>query len=135
MTNDEGVEHNMDMTYVGESEGGTFDLFHFLSDGNRPVLEILVSKEDNSIWVAGIDTTYILTTLPQRTKGVAHRHPLETDGVTFGEYVCMESVLVYILPRIVTMMARVYCPKDSTQVTLNPNTIKNAEHPTPSGDA
>lgn len=100
----------MDITYVGKSEGDYFDLFHYLSDGNRPVMEILVSP-DNVIWIAG--TGGYGVGVPQETKGVVHRHTddeLEAVGID-TEYVCLGAIAAYVVPRIATLMARVYCPK------------------------
>jgi hypothetical protein len=97
----------MDITYVGKSEGSYFDLFHYLADGNRPVLELLVCPE-NKIWIAA--TTGL--SVPQETKGVVHRHKdeeLEAAGVD-TEYICHGSIAAYVVPRIGTLMARVYCP-------------------------
>lgn len=99
----------MDITYVGKSEGDYFDLFHFVADGDRPVLEILVSPDDK-IWVAGAGGYGQL--VPQETKGTVHRHKdeqLEAAGID-TEHVCLGSISGYVVPRIATLMARVYCP-------------------------
>lgn len=98
----------MDLTYAGEKNG--FELFHLLSDGDRPVLEVLIDQED-AVWVAATDTT-LVTALPQRTKGVVHRHTdadLEALGID-SKHVCLGAVAAYVVPRAVTLMARVYCP-------------------------
>jgi hypothetical protein len=98
---------DVDITYVGKSEGDYFDLFHFMADGDRPVLEILVSP-DNKIWVAGMTGLSI----PQETKGTVHRHKddeFEAVGID-TEHVCLGSIAGYVVPRIATLMARVYCP-------------------------
>jgi len=103
----------MDITYVGKSEGDYFDLYHYLSDGGRPVMEILVSPDDK-IWVAGCGG--FGQGVPQETKGTIHRHTdeqLEAVGIDTA-YVCLGSVAAYVVPRIATLMARVYCP--DTQV-------------------
>lgn len=103
-----------DITYVGKSDGDYFDLFHYLSDGNRPVLEILVSP-DNEIYVAGVGGYGQL--VPQLTKGTVHRHTdeqLEQAGID-TEYVCLGAVASYVVPRIATLMARVYCPDTQAQ--------------------
>lgn len=99
----------MDITYVGKSNGDYFDLFHYLSDGNRPVMEILVSP-DNVIWIAG--TCGYGVGVPQETKGRVHRHTddeLEAAGIDTA-YVCLGAIAAYVVPRIATLMARVYCP-------------------------
>jgi len=99
-----------DITYVGKSEGDYFELFHYLADGNRPVLEILVSPDDK-IWISGVDGHG--NGIPQETKGEAHRHTddeLEAVGID-TKYVCLGAVAAYVVPRIATLMGRVYCPK------------------------
>jgi hypothetical protein len=108
----------MDITYVRQD--GNFEVFHYLADGNRPVLNILVDTLDQ-IWIAAVEPPLnYVTNTPQLTKGVAHRHTdevLQTMGVTL-ETVCLQSIAAYIVPRIGTMMARVYCPntaKNSTE--------------------
>lgn len=92
----------MDVTYVGKSEGDYFDLFHFLADGDRPVLEVLVDPYDQ-IWICGVTGLSI----PQVTLGKTHRHSI-VDGVE--PVICLKSVATYVVPRIATLMARVYCP-------------------------
>lgn len=105
-----------DITYAGKSEGDYFDLFHLMADGSsdgenrRPVLEILISPDDK-IWIAGVDGYGVM--VPQETNGKVHRHTdeeFEAKGID-TEYVCLGAVAGYIVPRIATMMARVYCPK------------------------
>lgn len=105
-----------DITYVGKSEGDYFDLFHLLADGDangdnrRPVLEILVSPDDK-IWIAGVDGHG--NGIPQETNGEVHRHTddqLEAAGID-TQYVCLGAVASYVVPRIATLMGRVYCPK------------------------
>lgn len=100
-----------DITYVGR-ENDT-DVFHVLADGDsdganrRPVLKVLVDDTDR-IWVAAIGES-----LPILTRGEAHRHmdeELERSGID-TRYVCLGSVVAYVGPRIVTLMARVYCPR------------------------
>lgn len=115
--------------YVGKSEGDVFALFHYCADGksdgshSRPVLEVLVDDEDQ-IWVAAIPTKFtpFLGTMPQRTNGSAHRHPLNqldvetamdlsiTGYVEPTTGICVASVLAYVHPRLATLMGRVYCP-------------------------
>lgn len=92
----------MDITYVGKSEGDYFDLYHLLSDGDRPVLEVLVDP-DNAIWVCGMNGLSV----PQVTNGKAHRHEIAPG---LEPMICLKSVAQYIVPRGVTMMARVYFP-------------------------
>jgi hypothetical protein len=94
----------MDITYVGKSDGDYFDLYHFLADGNRALLEILVSP-DMSIWIAGVGGFGIA--VPQLTKGVAHSHSI-VEGIE--PVVCLKSVAGYVIPRISTLMGRVYVP-------------------------
>jgi len=99
----------MDITYVGRSEGDYFDLYHFLADGQRPVLEILIDPA-NAIWVAGVTGLSV----PQVTKGQVHRHTDEELAAAIGEdnatTICLGSIAAYVVPRIATLMARVYCP-------------------------
>lgn len=106
-----------DITYVGKSDGDYFELFHLLADGTngenrRPVLEIAVSPDDK-IWVAGVGGYGV--GVPQETKGVVHRHKdegFEDLGID-TEHVCLGSVMAYVVPRVATLMARVYCPATS----------------------
>lgn len=104
----------MNLTYVGKGENDV-DLFHFLADGDRPVLTICVAHDD-TIWVGPVDCkNWDL----QKTKGVIHRHPLDESDEILSQAilgvpatnVCSGAIAQYILPRIATMMARVYCPK------------------------
>ena len=104
----------MDIVYVGKSDGDYFELFHYLADGGRPVMEILIDPE-NKIWVSGMTGLSI----PQVTKGEVHRHTdeyFEIAGID-SEYICLGSIAAYVVPRIGTLMARVYCPADATKET------------------
>lgn len=106
-----------DITWVGKSEGDYFDLYHLLADGDsdghnrRPVLEVLVSP-DNKIWIAGCAGYGV--PVPQETNGKVHRHVDAVLAEHIGEdnatEICIGSVAQYVLPRIATLMARVYCP-------------------------
>lgn len=110
-----------DITYVGRSEGDYFELFHLMADGEtgtglyrRPVLEILVDPT-NSIWIAGVGGYGVL--VPQITDGRAHRHQdeeFEALGIDTN-HVCLGSIVAYIIPRVATFMARVYCPAPARQ--------------------
>lgn len=98
----------MDITYVGKSNGDYFEVFHYLADGDRPVMEILVCPDDK-IWISATNGLSI----PQETKGAVHRHvdeQLEAAGID-TEYVCLGAIAAYVVPRIGTLMARVYCPQ------------------------
>lgn len=108
-----------DITYHGSSEGGTFEVFYLMADGDsdgqnrRPVLEVLVDRDDK-IWIAAVQSPYVpaVSTLPQVTNGTVHRHTdedLEAAGVD-SACVCLGAVMAYVFPRIATLMARVYCP-------------------------
>lgn len=101
----------MDITYVGESDGGSFELFHYLADGNRPVMEILIDREDK-IWISKVGEG-----VPQITKGEVHRHTDEELGEFLGKenvsFVCLGAIAAYVVPRIDTLMARVYCPNEA----------------------
>jgi hypothetical protein len=117
-----------DITYAGKSEGDAFDLYHLMADGDsdgqnrRPVLEILVDSDDH-IWVAAIPTVYgpLLATLPQQTKGKVHRHTDHELAAAIGEdnatEICLGAVAAYVLPRVATLMARVYCPAKPVDIT------------------
>lgn len=97
----------MDITYVGKSDGDYFELFHFLADGGRPVLEILVDPEDK-IWISGVTGL----TIPQVTNGEVHRHKddeFEAVGID-TQHVCLGAIAAYVVPRVATLMARVYVP-------------------------
>lgn len=107
-----------DITYVGKSEGDYFDLYHLLADDQspkrdgserRPVLEVLVCPE-NKIWVAGVTGLSV----PQETHGRVHRHTDAELAKHIGEAnateICLGAVAAYVIPRAVTLMARVYCP-------------------------
>lgn len=98
----------MDVTYVGKSEGDYFELFHYLADGDRPVLEILVDPESR-VWIAGVTGLSI----PQDTGKKVHRHrdeELEAHGID-TEHVCTGGITIITALNIVDWMARVYCPK------------------------
>jgi hypothetical protein len=98
----------VDITYVGKSDGDYFDLFHVIVDG-RPVMEILVCPE-NTVWVAGVSGFGVA--VPQQTAGVVHRHRdewFEQNGID-SEHVCLGSIRAFVVPRIASLMARVYCP-------------------------
>ena len=113
-----------DITYVGKSDGDYFDLYHMLADGDsdgqnrRPVMEILVDPE-NHIWVCGINGLSI----PQVTKGKVHRHTDPELAPIIGDdnatEVCLGSIAQYVVPRIATLMARVYCPLVETSKKEN----------------
>lgn len=111
---------DVDITYVGRSEGDYFDLYHVMTDvdehgdeslnESRPMLEVLVDP-DCAIWVAGVSGYGI--SVPVRTSGRAHRHidpELEAAGIDTS-IICLGSVGAYVRPRVGTLMARVYCPR------------------------
>lgn len=100
---------DIDVTYVGESDGDYFSLYHMLADGGRPVMEILVDPDDQ-IWICG--TTGL--SIPQQTVGTAHRHRDDDLAPIIGEVnattICLGSIMAYVRPRALDLMARVYCP-------------------------
>ena len=109
----------MDLTYVGKADKGEFERYHLLADGDRPVLEVLIDSSD-AIWIAATDTTFV-SALPQQTKGVVHRHTdanLEAIGID-TELVCLGAIAAYVVPRAVTLMARVYCPAVPTTLDVS----------------
>jgi hypothetical protein len=94
----------MNMQYVGEN-AGMFKIY-FLADGDRPVLEISVMKTDGSVKVGRVDGPLddILA-----TKGMTHIVDVITENGA-SKLPCMNCLAVYVVPRIVTLMARVYAP-------------------------
>lgn len=112
------------IAYVGENAGS--HLFHFLADGDRPVLEIYVDVKDATDFEAE---------LPIYINGVGH--PLDNRQITKGltKLVMMGSpstddtdvpdgvqivpdpryVAIYVVERIHTLMARVYVPKQDAE--------------------
>ena len=106
----------MDLTYVGMSDEG-YEQFHLLADGDRPVLNVMIDATD-VIWVSALDDGVAIN-VPQRTKGVVHRHTdayLEAEEID-SSHVCLGAVMSYVLPRAVTLMARVYCPAQAQEVS------------------
>jgi hypothetical protein len=106
----------VDLTYVGMSDEG-YEQFHLLADGNRPVLNVMIDATD-AIWVSALDDGVAIN-VPQRTKGVVHRHTdadLEASGID-SSHVCLGAVASYVVPRAVTLMARVYCPVQTQEVS------------------
>ena len=96
---------------MGRSEGDYFELFHYLADGDRPVLEILVDP-DMRIWVAAVTGLSV----PQVTDGLTHRH-VDAEFEALGidtTYTCLGGIAAYVRPRIADLMARVYCPASQT---------------------
>lgn len=112
--------------YVGTNPLG-YDEFHLMADGNsdgsdrRPVLEIYVAQ-DNKIWIAGVEKPETF----QATNGTVHRHDMDEIAAVDPEMatmmdlcgavhngICMGALTAYVIPRIATLMARVYVPKVS----------------------
>lgn len=101
----------MDLVHVGKN--GNDHLIHFTGDGDRPLLEIYVEEKPNDIDAK----------LPIRINGVGH--PLDNVQVTAGlshvtvsadengvtKSVCLNCIATYVVPRIHTLMGRVYVPK------------------------
>lgn len=113
----------MNITYVGAN--GSDHLFHFLADGDRPVLEIYVDENAASnsdkpnlpIRINGVG--HPLDNV-QVTKGLTHAEPVHAvkdgqDGIEL--HICVGCLASYVLPRIVTLMARVYVPTVVDNVT------------------
>lgn len=106
------------IAYVGETKGR--HKFHFLADGDRPVLEVYVDLADTKpgveempIYINGIDFP---EQKMQVTKGLTKMIPVaqvDDDGIPDGVTVVPDPALIvaYIVPRTATMMARVYVPK------------------------
>lgn len=107
------------LAYVGENAGS--HLFHFLADGDRPVLEIYVDVKDTTdmdaelpIYINGVGKPLDDR---QATKGVTKlamiESPADADGIPSGIMVIpdLRFVAIYVVERIHTLMARVYVPK------------------------
>lgn len=84
----------------------------FYADGDRPILKVFVDENDDlhQIYVQAVNAP---KSEAQPTKGVAKfvSHVSET-GVQL--LLDPKSVINYVVPRIVTLMARVYVPKNVT---------------------
>ncbi len=89
--------------YVGKHETG-MDLIHLLADGDRPVLEVYVNSA-GKIFVNGVGRP---VDDMQLTKGEVHFH--EHEG---QEIVCPNAFMSYMIPRMHTLMARVYVPVET----------------------
>lgn len=108
----------MDIVYVGAS--GTDHLIHFLADGDRPILEIYVDEKDvvdeqDGQQMLRIRINGIGRPLDdiQPTRGTTHTlAKIDENGVETR--ICVTCLARYIVPRIATMLARVYVPKDVT---------------------
>lgn len=95
----------MDIKHI--TKNGQRHVFHFLADGNRPVLEIYVDESTDTdaklpILINGVGKG------PddiQQTKGTTH-----ADVSGDKTRICMNCLAKYIVPRIATLMARVYVP-------------------------
>jgi len=105
----------VDIKWIRRDSG--WHTFHMLADGNRPVLAMFVNENDPElvIWVGDPRLAHLIKetwTGAQQTLGRAHTHPkIDESGVT--TIVCIGSIASYVLPRIATLMARVYLPADA----------------------
>ena len=96
---------------------GIRHIFHIMADGDRPILEIHVDA------TPGAETLPILINAvgapvenAQRTKGLTVIDSIpstDSDGMPTGMTAIpnVMGIASYIVPRIHTMMARVYVPK------------------------
>lgn len=110
--------------YVGTNPLG-YDEFHLMADGNsdgsdrRPVLGIYVDTDDR-IWISGVSDALNF----QSTNGTVHRHDMDEIAAADPEMatmmdlcgavhngICMGALAAYVVPRVATLMARVYVPK------------------------
>lgn len=109
-----------DLRYVGSSDNR--HLFHFLADGDRPALEIYVNAKPGEdklpIFINAVGAP--LDDM-QETKGLTHmtsKLDTDVDGAPLGvtPLVCINCLAGYIVPRIHTLMTRVYVPKTADVV-------------------
>lgn len=111
------------LAYVGENSGS--HLFHFLADGDRPVLEIYVDVKDTTDFEAELPIYINGVGRPlddrQVTKGVTKLTMVE--GPATGDTEVPDGVMIvpdprfvalYVVERIHTLMARVYVPKQGS---------------------
>lgn len=111
------------LAYVGENAGS--HLFHFLADGDRPVLEIYVDVKDITDMTADLPIYINGVGRPlddrQITKGLARltmvESPADADGIPTGIMIVPDPrlVAIYVVERIHTLMARVYVPKTDAE--------------------
>lgn len=112
------------LAYVGEKNAGTH-LFHFLADGDRPVLEIYVDVKNTTdmdaelpIYINGVGKPM---SDRQITKGLTRLTIIESGTsdteVPSGIMIIpdMRYIAIYVIERVHTLMARVYVPKDITE--------------------
>ena len=110
------------LAYVGENAGS--HLFHFLADGDRPVLEIYVDVKNPTDMEAELPIYINGVGRPlddrQITRGVTklamvESPPTDDTEVPSGIMVIpdLRYVAVYVVERIHTLMARVYVPKQT----------------------
>lgn len=110
--------------YVGENAGS--HLFHFLADGDRPVLEIYVDVKDVTdfeadlpIYINGVgrplDDRQITKGLTRLTMALSPSTD-DTD-VPDGMQIVPDPrlIAIYVVERIHTLMARVYVPKQDAE--------------------
>ena len=108
------------LLYVGETAGS--HLFHFLADGDRPVLEIYVDVKDLTDFEAELPIYINGVGKPlddrQITKGVTKltmvEGPSDSDSEAPSGVMIVPDpryVALYVVERIHTLMARVYVPK------------------------
>lgn len=102
------------------SVNGTDHKFHFIADGGRPVLEIYVDAKPGDLFLPiRINAVGAPPDAAQATKGMTVMAHIVTseDGDTPDGILSvpdMEPIASYIVPRIATMMARVYVPTSDT---------------------
>lgn len=112
----------MNIKHAGQVNGR--HQFNILADGNRPVLEIFVDESADEgaklpIFVKGVGKG--LDDL-QATKGLTHA-AVKVDESGVQVWICANCIVRYVLPRIVTLMARVYLPID--QIVLDPAILED----------
>lgn len=110
----------MNIKHAGQVNGR--HRFDVLADGNRPVLEVFVNESTDEdarlpIFVKGVGKG--LDDL-QATKGTTHA-VVKIDESGAQVWICVNCMVRYLVPRLVTLMARVYVP--TNQIVLDPGIL------------
>src|SRR5687768_1995141 len=111
LVGDDTITHTGKQFKTGEQ---TLDVYAWVGDGGRELLYVGVDTDTLQLFIAPV------TTLPidlmdsdmwKLTKGRAHTHETDIgegdDPVPVTE-ICLSSIMRYMMPRIATMMGRVY---------------------------
>lgn len=101
------------LEYLGVHGGD--HVFNGMADGDRPVIVIYVKDSDDDdeqlpIRINGVGNP---PDDVQETHGITHMTAeITDDGVT--RMPCIKCIAGYMIPRIATMMARVYIPQSKS---------------------